>query len=140
MLTFTVIALVQAVATFNATAFAPFGIDRVEPNIPTISTATSPLSRPNTLLNFFSPPSDVLSETREWGDSIHSDLNDLHRIYFQNIDGMRNDADKMDLYTSCMAEFKMGTFCWANQSLKMSQVPIQQKLKVQLNGAHSGAA
>jgi hypothetical protein len=31
-----------------------------------------------------------------WGDSIESNLGDNHRIYFQNIDGLRNNADESD--------------------------------------------
>jgi hypothetical protein len=37
------------------------------------------------------------------------DPGDLHRIYFQNVDGLRNDADEIDLYISSMAQFQVGT-------------------------------
>ena len=138
MLTFAAMALAQAVALNNATAFANFGIDRVETNHTTTPAAHASPARTNNLLDYFPLPPDESPETAKWGDSINSDPSDFHRINFQNLDGMRNDADEMDLYVSSMAQFQTGTFCWADHSLNMSQVPIQQKLKVPLN-AHFGA-
>ena len=68
----------------------------------------------NNPLTEYSIPSNLnLSEHDDslpWGDSIHDDPGDLHRIYFQNIDGVRNDADKIDLYVSCMSQFQIATF------------------------------
>ena len=122
----------------SATAFAHFGIDRVETNNNNTPAAPVPIARPNSLLNYFPLPSTDSSDTAEWGDSIHTDPQTSHRIYFQNIDGLRNDADEIDLYVSSMAQFQTGTFCWADHGLNMSQVPIQQKLKIPLN-AHFGA-
>jgi hypothetical protein len=36
------------------------------------------------------------------GRSILEDPAKFHRIYFQNIDGIRNDSDDLDLYISSM--------------------------------------
>jgi hypothetical protein len=138
MLTFPTMALAQAVALYNATAFATFGIDRGETNHNNITAVYVPFAQSNTLLDYFTLPSDESLETAEWGDSIHTDPQNCHRIYFQNIDGLRNDADEMDLYISSMAQFQTGTFCWADHGLNMPQVPIQQKLKTPLN-AHFSA-
>jgi hypothetical protein len=52
--------------------------------------------------DFFSSHNRHLSATADplpWGDSIYSHPGELHRIYFQNIDGLRNDTDEIDLYT-----------------------------------------
>ena len=62
--------------------------------------------------NLPSPPSpdpivpDAESEDNTWGDSIREDPKDLHRIYFQNVDGLRYDADAIALYVSTMAQLK----------------------------------
>ncbi|KAI2502676.1 hypothetical protein MHU86_11801 [Fragilaria crotonensis] len=64
-----------------------------------------------------------------WGDSIHDDPGDLHRIYFQNIDGLRNDADEIALYVSSMAQLKIGTFCWADPGLDFSNPIVRQSLQ-----------
>lgn len=67
---------------------------------------------PATLFDYFAPPAanTPASDSAAWGDSIHTDPGDLHRVYFQNIDGMRNNADEMDLYVSSMAQFHTSTF------------------------------
>ena len=64
-----------------------------------------------------------------WGASIHTDPGELHRIYFQNIDGLRNDVDEIALYVSSMAQLKIGTFCWADPGLDFSQPTVRQSLQ-----------
>ena len=97
--------------------------------------AESPLPlrplEPPTLLDYFSVPPGLSPclEGSEWGDSIHTDPKDNHRIYFQNIDGLCHDGDEMDLYVSSMAQFQVGTFCWADPGLNLSQLPVQQALQ-----------
>ncbi|KAI2492606.1 hypothetical protein MHU86_21956 [Fragilaria crotonensis] len=85
-----------------------------------------------TLFNFFtSAPSEhhCKEDDNTWGDSIHDDPGDLHRIYFQNIDGLRNDADEIALYVSSMAQLKIGTFCWADPGLDFSNPIVRQSLQ-----------
>ena len=51
-----------------------------------------------TLLDFFTTPKPEDEET-SWGNDIHAaDPADLHRVCFQNVDGIRNDANEIDLY------------------------------------------
>ena len=89
------------------------------------STARSPHS---TLLDFFPsvPVHADVTEESSWGDSINSDPEENHRIYFQNIDGIRHDADEIDLYISSMAQFHVGTFCWADPGLDFSDTSVQR--------------
>ena len=63
-----------------------------------------------------------------WGDSIHDAPGNLHRVYFQNIDGLRNDTDEIALYISSMALLQVGTFCWADPGLDFSNPPIRARL------------
>ena len=83
MLIFAAIALAQAVHLFNMTAFASYGIDRVDPSIntPLIGTVSN---APSSLLDHFPSLSEGSTDTHEWGDSIQSDPADHHRIYFQH--------------------------------------------------------
>ena len=69
------------------------------------------------------------SDQDEWGDSVHSDPGDLHRVYFQNVDGVCNSADDIDLYISSMAHIQAGTFCWADPGLDFSQPTSRQNIK-----------
>ena len=90
--------------------------------VPGVSPAT-------TLLGYFDSSGTLTTDTQAWGDSIHCDPADLHRVYFQNLDGLRNDSDEMDLYVSSMSQFKVSTFCWADHGLNLSQVSIRQALQ-----------
>lgn len=149
MLVFSALAVAQAVATACLTSLTSTAISnpRADPNItllhgyppdvisPLVTSPASPLPPCSiaplpTLLDYFSvpDPSSCL-EGSEWGDSIHIDPKENHRIYFQNIDGLRHDDDEMDLYVSSMAQFKVGTFCWADPGLDLSQVPVRQALQ-----------
>ncbi len=90
----------------------------------------------HTIHGYFSSTNPSLSEADDssaWGDSILEDPSEFHRIYFQNIDGVRNDSDELDLYISSMAHYNIGTFCWADPGLDFSQFPIQQKVKQPLS-------
>jgi hypothetical protein len=104
------------------------------PAAPTIlaaaATAPTPAPPPNsTLLDYFDGTTAASTvDRREWGDSIHNDPGNLHRIYYQNVDGIRNTDDTKKLYASSMAQLKVGTFCWADHSLNLSQVPVKQSL------------
>ena len=141
MLVFPVCALAQAILRSSR-------ISSVDHLLPVVSTAgassdspavgltLAPASTTSPLFDFFPPlqgPSQCVDDSTSWGDSIHTDPGDLHRIYFQNIDGLRNDADEMDLYVSTMAQLKVGTFCWADPGLDLSQVHVQQKLQRPIN-------
>jgi hypothetical protein len=94
----------------------------------------SPSVSPNNPIHeriFPSTPRELneMDASLAWGDSIHADPCNLHRIYFQYIDGLRNDVDEIDLYISSMAQFHIGTFCWADPGLDFSQSHLRQKLK-----------
>ena len=86
-----------------------------------------------TTLNDFFPSCSlnipILQSTADgtWGDSIHEHPGELHRIYFQNVDGIRNDSDEVDHYVSCMAQYNVSTFCWADPGLALSQPSVQQR-------------
>ncbi len=96
----------------------------------------------NPLMEHFISSNSNLSEKDDslpWGDSIHDDPGDFHRIYFQNIDGVRNDADEIDLYVSCMSQFQIGTFCWADPGLDFSKFHIRQKVQHPLRSYFTAA-
>jgi hypothetical protein len=148
MLVFSAIVVAQAVATACLTSLGTRTLNpsadfqnetllqgnspaAISPLNSTVSHQLPPSSiAPSTLLDFFTvPDSSSCPESSEWGDSIHIDPKDNHRIYFQNIDGLRHDDDEMDLYVSSMAQFNIGTFCWADPGLDLSQVPVRQALQ-----------
>jgi hypothetical protein len=92
--------------------------------------------------DFFPSQNHHLSPTADplpWGDSIYSHPGELHRIYFQNIDGLRNDSDEIDLYIASMSQFHIGTFCWADPGLDFSQLHIRHKLKSPLRSYFTAA-
>ncbi len=64
-----------------------------------------------------------------WGDSMYSHPGAHLRIYFQNIDGLRNDTDEIDLYIASVSQLHIGTFCWADPGLDFFQFHIRHKLK-----------
>jgi hypothetical protein len=79
------------------------------------------------------PYSTNLNEMQKeyWGDDIRNKPESSHhRIYFQNLDGMRNDSDEIDLYISSMAKLNVDTICWADPGLDFSQKPIRHKVQV----------
>jgi hypothetical protein len=85
---------------------------RTDPTCPT-KLYPQPTSLQPTLLNFFDTPTPENEETF-WDDDIHTDPADLHRVYFQNVDGIRNNADEIDSYVETMHQFNVGTICWAD--------------------------
>ncbi|KAI2513931.1 hypothetical protein MHU86_315 [Fragilaria crotonensis] len=89
-----------------------------------------PTNKANTLFDFFpTSPTSTTPPDDTWGDSIHDDPGELHRIYFQNIDGLRKDVDEIALYVSSMAQLKVGTFCWADPGLDFSQPSVRRSLQ-----------
>jgi hypothetical protein len=70
-------------------------------------------------------------ETSYWGNTIHCPPGDLHRVYFQNLDGLRNDTEEIDLYVESMLQYQVGTFCWADPSIDFLQPAATSKLKTQ---------
>ena len=133
MLVFSMIAIAQVAASRGAEAFGSSTLLLSRNIVAPISSSPSVLvpttvSTP-TLLDFFAPSSESSPEySSSWGDSIHDDPGDLHRVFFQNLDGLRNNADDMDLYVSSMAQFQTSTFCWADHGLALSQLPVSQAL------------
>ena len=129
MLVFSVHALAQVVLLLQSNSVCA----SLTVNSPLKETVPATLTPTKTtaslsLLDYFSCTSDSeIGST--WGDSIHDDPGDLHRIYFQNIDGLRNDVDEIALYVSSMAQLKAGTFCWADPGLDFSKPPVRQSLQ-----------
>jgi hypothetical protein len=131
MLIFSAIALVQAVSS----------AERNAPTCPSVSPSRRAETRASSLnlFNYFlssasqhnSADNPLNDPSTEWGDSITTDPDDLHRIYFQNVDGLRNNADEIDLYISSMAQFQVDTFCWADPGLDFSQHSIRMVIKRQ---------
>ena len=54
---------------------------------------------------------------------------ELHRVYFQNLDGLRNDNEEIDLYVESMLHYQVGTFCWTDSSLDFLQPTAKSKLQ-----------
>jgi hypothetical protein len=120
MLAFSARAL-SALATAAIAAVAGHSF-RTDPTCPT-KLYPPPTSIQPTLLDFFETP------TFCWGDDIHNDPANLHRVYFQNVDGIRSDADEIDLYVETMHHFNVGTICWADPSLDFQQPHCQSKVR-----------
>ena len=90
----------------------------------------SPLPGGYTLLDFFtSTAATAETDNSQWGDSINEDPAELHRIYFQNLDGLRNESDEIALYVSSMAQRHVGTFCWADPGLDFSKAHVRRSLQ-----------
>jgi hypothetical protein len=125
MLGFSAVALAAlATAAIVAVAGQPLSPD---PACPT-TLYPPPTSLQPTLLDFFETPK-LEDEEMFWGDDIHTDPADLHRVYFQNVDGIRNDADDIDLYVEAMHQFNVNTICWADPSLDFQQPQCQSKVR-----------
>ena len=147
MLVFQAIALAAIAALpVGTTAIGVSGgasiVDAVSPNLTSTIPGTSrplkaPLQGVSTLLNYFNPVTTIGDgdddEDNHWGDSIREDPKDLHRIYFQNVDGLRNDCDTKALSVSTMAQLKVGTFCWADPCLDFSQMSVRRSLQTPIN-------
>jgi hypothetical protein len=137
MLVFPVLALAQIVATLGSDTICASSTRLQNPPssltpVNALAEKETAASAAQTLFNFFpSAPSEHhrREDDSTWGDSIHDDPGDLHRIYFQNIDGLRNDADEIALYVSSMAQLKIGTFCWADPGLDFSNPIVRQSLQ-----------
>ena len=137
MLVFPAIALAQACITNGIHAIAPtlFTPHRTAGSLdsttilsipPTISTVPAP---PTNMMDYFPTPVSPRNMQSAWGDSIHQDPSEYHRVYFQNIDGLQNTEDQMKLYASSMAQFHASTFCWADHGLNLAQTPVSQGLQ-----------
>ena len=137
MLVFPAIALAQACITNGIHAIAPtlftphrtaesLDSTTILPIPPTISTVPAP---PTNMMDYFPTPVSPRNMQSAWGDSIHQDPSEYHRVYFQNIDGLQNTEDQMKLYVSSMAQFHASTFCWADHGLNFAQTPVSQALQ-----------
>ena len=138
MLVFPVLALAQFVSAVPLDSiFATTLLSQRETTpsvtIPSPSLQPEALPKPSTLFNFFQSSSTATIESSEWGDSIHDHPGELHRIYFQNIDGLRNDDDEISLCVSSMAQLNVGTFCWADPGLDFSRLHVRQSLTCPIN-------
>jgi hypothetical protein len=110
------------------------GLDSDTTFCPAIPPSVVPQTSSTTIPQHFAPVADIsYSAQDEWGDSVQSDPGNLHRIYFQNIDGVRNNANDIDLSISSMAHTQTGTFCWADLGLNFSQPEICQNIQKPLH-------
>ena len=137
MLVFTALALTQAISLSSGISSVNSAVSASFTETVSIPFVRGP--QPSTTLfdfpSFITPSTD---DATTWGDSIHIDPGELHRVYFQNIDGLRNESDEMDLYVSSMAQLNVGTFCWADPGLDFSQSTVLQKIQRPLR-SHFGA-
>ena len=130
MLTFPPIALL-AVASTSCT---PPTLHSIPPkslsSMPHLTPA-SPHTPPSILpyLTHHEPAHACEEELSYWGDTIHRPPDELHRVYFQNLDGLRNDNEEIDLYVESMLHYQVGTFCWTDPSLDFLQPTAKSKLQ-----------
>jgi hypothetical protein len=135
MLVFSVLALAQIVAAQRSNTTICASQQCSQQSIPSVPASKHLPTKPSTAtspVDFFSPATPAQPSPTDdgtWGDSIHDDPGDLHRIYFQNIDGLRGDVDEVSLYVSSMAQLRTGTFCWADPGLDFSNAMVCQRLQ-----------
>lgn len=153
MLVFPVLALAQFVTALGSESSCATTTSLPSLGCPIPTTTTAPvcnsapvsprqsITNHTTLLEFFAPAvsHQEPDDTTTWGDSIHETPGELHRIYFQNIDGLRNDVDEIALYVSSMAQLQVGTFCWADPGLDFSQLTVRQSLQRPISQNFSAA-
>ena len=136
MLVFSVVALAQAVSALGSDMSCATPADSRISFLSAKSADLHAVSQRRTsaisLLDYFAsttPSGSEMGTNGTWGDSIQSVPGDLHRIYFQNLDGLRNDADETAMYVASMAQLNVGTFCWADPSLNFSIPTVRQRLQ-----------
>ena len=140
MLVFPVMALAQIVSNLGMDSICTTTTrqQNLSPSV-TVPDSTIPVtSKISTLFDYFSTShqhasSEQLLDDGTWGDSIHVPSGDLHRVYFQNIDGLRNDVDEIAQYVSSMAQLQAGTFCWADPGLDFSISTVRQSLQTPIS-------
>ena len=142
MLVFSVVALAQIAATLGSSSICASSTspqtNRISPTCPVPTAPTRPV--PTSLFDYFSFASDkTTDDTSTWGDSIHEDPAELHRIYFQNLDGLRNDTDEIAHAIASMAQLKTGTFCWADPGLDFSIPTVLRSLQTPLGNNFDAA-
>ena len=110
MLVFPALALAQ-LAAFGLPGAIPASVSQILPSVggcadipvlmaipvasPILAAAvTTPATTLHTLLDHFDETTAASTvDRREWGNSIHDDPGDLHRVYYQNVDGISNTDD-----------------------------------------------
>jgi hypothetical protein len=113
MLVFPAVTLAQVAALLGTTAFATTVNHHGAQHLPSLSAVSartsfpSSVSAPTTIIDHIDTPAE---ESTAWGDSVYDDPGELHRVYYQNIDGMKNQDDIMGLYVSSMAQFQPARF------------------------------
>ena len=69
-------------------------------------------------------------ETTFWGDTIHCPPGKLHQVYFQNLNGLRNDSEEIDLHVETMLQYQVGNFCWTDPVLtSFNPLPAKSNLR-----------
>jgi hypothetical protein len=112
---------------FGAQAFAAAAPPPPGAALPTLVTQTRNAAHQATVHS--DTPAESRYETNPWGSSIFNDPAELHRVFFQNLDGIHNSPVAMDLTVSSMVQFKVNTFCWADHGLNLADVAVSQALK-----------
>ena len=91
------------------------------------------------ITDYFSVKESFADLQQEYGDSIFHDPGELMRTTFINLDGMRNDLDKIDYNLGIIQEYNTGVFGWADpaliQMILSYQVAINSKNIRQFNHA-----
>ena len=141
MLTFSTLALLALVSNTITPATTATTTTHSNPHTPPPSsinvdpinnhqhTTTSPSILPYLTSTNSSTTNPNLDDSSYWGDPIHCSPNELHRVYFQNLDGLRNDNEEIDLYVESMLQYQVGTFCWTDPSLDFLQTPAKSKIQ-----------
>jgi hypothetical protein len=134
MIIFSPIALITLVSTNTSTN--DYNNNHLHPNLQSLPypvLPTNPSSNHTTpsILSHLtnSAHATTFDDTTHWGDNIHCSPGDLHRVYFQNLDGLHNDNKEIDLYVESMLNYQVGTYCWTDPSLDFLQPTAKSKLK-----------
>jgi hypothetical protein len=74
----------------------------------------------------FNDPDDFT--TQEHGDSITTPKHDdLHHLYYQNLDSLSSDQEEMDYVLQIMKRFQVGTACFADPSLNWKNCEVRSR-------------
>lgn len=95
--------------------------------------STNHYTSPSILLYLINPENTSTAgedETTFWGDTIHCPPGKLHQVYFQNLNGLRNDSKEIDLHVETMLQYQVGNFCWTDPVLtSFNPLPAKSNLR-----------
>jgi hypothetical protein len=71
--------------------------------------------------------------TQEYGDPITTSVHeDIHRLYYQNLDSLSSDQEEMDYVLQIMKRFQVGTASFADPSLNWKNKEVLSKYTQQI--------